>query len=125
MLSGQINLLAFCKAEYLTVNGKPCVVIPVQDNPSLSVGKKGIYASISVVETKNNKYGYTHFVGTNISNAEERSKLSQEEMRSVCPILGNVKPIGKEARAPQASEHTYSAPATLTPFNPNDEEFPL
>lgn len=125
MLTGSINLLAFCKAEYLTVNGKPCVVIPVQENPTIFVGTKGIYAGINVVETKNNKFGFTHFVGSNITNSEERNKLSNDERKTLCPILGNLKEIRRDAQAPQATEPTYKAPATLTPSNAEADDFPL
>ena len=48
-VNGGLNLSLLVNAATVTLKGKNCLVIPIDDNPALFVGKKGVYLDISVV----------------------------------------------------------------------------
>ena len=68
----KINLKKFRNAALLTIPGrtakKRCICIPVDDNPEIFVGEKGVYLDLTAIEMKEpGQYGDTHFLKGNSS----------------------------------------------------------
>ena len=89
--SGGLNLSLLQNTETVNLKGRECLVIPIADNPTLFIGKKGVYLDISVVETPDSQYGHSHYVRANVGPAK-RQNYSREELKALTPILGNLKP---------------------------------
>lgn len=70
---------------------KTCIIIPIEDNPSLFLGEKGAYLNMTANEQENQQYGYTHYVRGDIPR-DLYDRMSEEQRRSY-PILGNMRPI--------------------------------
>lgn len=93
--NGGLNLSLLQNTATVSLKGKQCLVIPIEDNPTLFIGKKGVYLDLSVVETPDSQYGHSHYVRANVG-ASKRQNYSREELKALTPILGNLKPF--EAR---------------------------
>ena len=106
-LSGQIDLLALVGAQYLSVDGKNSIVIPVDSNPSIFVtttknGTNKAYLDIVIRESPNNQFGNTHFVKANVGKSNrEKLGISREELQKYTPIIGNLKTFESSAKAQQ------------------------
>ena len=70
---------------------KRCIIIPVDDNPSMFIGEKGCYLNMTAFETNNNQYGDTHLIKPNLPK-EVREQMTEAE-RNAVPILGNMSPF--------------------------------
>lgn len=70
---------------------KTCIIIPIEDNPSLFLGEKGVYLNMTANEQENPQYGDTHYVRGDIPR-DLYDRMSDEQRRSY-PILGNMRPI--------------------------------
>lgn len=89
---GSIDLQKLPGAKFVRLgDGSRNLVIPVDNNPTIVVGAKGIYLNIFIGESKNNQYGNTNYVVPSVSTKEEREALSEERRRELCPIIGNLK----------------------------------
>lgn len=106
-LSGQIDLLALVGAQNTTVDGRNCIVIPVENNPSIFVtstksGAARAYLDIVIRESPNNQFGNTHFVKANVGKSNrEKLGISREELQKYTPIIGNLKTFESSAKAQQ------------------------
>ena len=109
-LSGQIDLLALVGAQNTTVDGRNCIVIPVENNPSIFVtstksGAARAYLDIVIRESPNNQFGNTHFVKANVSKSNrERLGISRDGLSKYTPIIGNLKPFDFQGQAPAAAQ---------------------
>jgi len=96
-LSGQIDLLALVGAQYQTINGQDCIVIPKGSNPSIFVtttknGATKAYLDVVIRESPNNQFGNTHFVKASVGKTNrEKLGLTKEELQKYTPIIGNLK----------------------------------
>lgn len=101
----KLNLKKLRNVGVMNINGKSsskkCIVIPVDDNPCIFVGDKGIYLSATATETSNSPYGDSHMIRCFFSK-EKYNAMTEEERRGF-GILGNMKPSGG---------HSSSAPST-------------
>ena len=70
---------------------KRCIIIPVDDNPSMYLGEKGCYLSMSAFDTPGSQYGNTHMVKPDIPK-EIREQMTEEQKRGI-PVLGNMRPM--------------------------------
>jgi len=70
---------------------KRCLIVPVDDNPSIFLGEKGCYMNFVGVEVLNSQYGDSHLIKGDIPR-EVYDKMSEDE-RKAQPIFGNVRPI--------------------------------
>lgn len=102
MLGIRIGMLKLRGACVKTIKGKTamkrCLIVPIDDNPCFFLGEKDCYLSLVAIESTNSKYGDTHFVIGDMPK-ELRESMTQED-RNALPILGNIKPIERQA-APQ------------------------
>lgn len=70
---------------------KRCLIIPVDDDPSIYIGEKGCYLNMTAIELENPQYKDTHMIKGDIPK-EARDSMT-EEQRNALPILGNLRPI--------------------------------
>ena len=73
---------------------KRCIIIPVDDNPSMFVGEKGVYLNIAAFANENPQYGDTHMLKPNLPK-EVREQMTDDQRRAQ-PILGNMRPLRQE-----------------------------
>ena len=117
-LSGQIDLLALVGAQYKSVDGQDCIVIPRDSNPSIFItttknGAKRAYLDIVIRESPVNQFGNTHFVKASVGKTNrERLGLSREELQKYAPIIGNLKtfevsPKGQQPVGDDLPEDTF------------------
>lgn len=78
---------------------KNCIIIPVDDNPSMVIGEKGIYLNATAYELEHPKYDDTHMVKPSLPK-EVRERMTEEERRAI-PILGNMRPIKPREMQPE------------------------
>lgn len=95
---------------------KRCIIIPVDDNPSMYVGDKGVYLHISAFANENSQYGDTHMLKPNLPK-EVREQMTDEQRRSQ-PILGNMRPLRQELQTQGApmQEENLDQPQEDLPF---------
>lgn len=96
---------------------KKCICIPVDDNPAIYVGEKGVYLNLTAVETENQQYNDTHYVKGNIPR-EIYDKMSDDVKKSF-PILGNMRPIVAKQQEASGTVDMNDAAAQ------NDDDLPF
>ena len=113
--SMRVNLAQLAGAFVKDLTGrtttKKCIIIPVQDNPCMFVGEKGVYLNITAFANDNPQYGDTHMLKPNIPK-EVREQMTDEQRRQQ-PILGNMRPLRNEM------------PSQGTPMNVEELDKPL
>jgi len=91
----RIDGLKFAGAFMRNLTGKTqtkrCLIIPIDENPSIYLGEKGCFLNFTAVEVKNPQYGDTHLIKADIPK-EVYENMTDEE-RNAQPIFGNVRPI--------------------------------
>lgn len=102
-----VNLQKLKNVGLVTVNGKTgkkrCVCIPVDDNPEIYVGAKGIYLGLVAIERKEmNEHNETHIIKGNLPK-EVRDAMSEEERKGL-PIIGSVRAMGQAAPQVQTED---------------------
>ena len=99
MLSIRLGMLKLSGACVKTIKGKTalkrCLIVPIDDNPCFFLGEKDCYLNLVAIESTNSQYGDTHFVVGDMPR-EVRESMTQEQ-RNALPILGNIKPIERQA----------------------------
>ena len=96
---GQIDLLALIGADIKTVDGEEAVVIPLKKNPAIykmtcKSGVRKAMLDIVIRQTSQPKYGNTHFIKANVGKSNRTALgLDSDQLPSLCPILGNLKPL--------------------------------
>lgn len=113
--SMRVNLAQLAGAFVKDLTGrtatKKCIIIPVQDNPCMFVGEKGVYLNITAFANDNPQYGDTHMLKPNIPK-DVREQMTDEQRRQQ-PILGNMRPLRNEL------------PSQGTPMNVDELDKPL
>lgn len=92
----RLNLLKLRSAFVTNIKGKtatkPCVVIPIDENPGIYVGDKGCYLNLNAYENNNaSQYGDSHGIRQDIPK-DLRECMTEEERRAY-PFVGNMRPI--------------------------------
>ena len=95
-ITGSINLMKFVGARKVVASGEKGIFIPIDQNPSITPGAKGAYASIRIVEKEStfNDRHYSHFCALSLPK-EKKEQLrsegySDEQLNGLTPILGNL-----------------------------------
>lgn len=113
--SMRVNLAQLAGAFVKDLTGrtttKKCIIIPVQDNPCMFVGEKGVYLNITAFANDNPQYGDTHMLKPNLPK-DVREQMTDEQRRQQ-PILGNMRPLRNEM------------PSQGTPMNVEELDKPL
>ncbi|MBR6129798.1 MAG: hypothetical protein IKQ07_09225 [Bacteroidaceae bacterium] len=69
---------------------KRCIIIPVDDNPSMYIGEKGTYLNAIAYELEQPKYDDTHMLKPDLPK-EVREQMTAEQRQQV-PAIGNMRP---------------------------------
>ena len=97
----RIDLLKLQGAFLRNLKGKAetkrCLIIPVDDDPSLFLGEKGCYLNMTAIELENPQYKDTHMIKGDLPK-EVREAMTDEQQRAT-PILGNLRPIQPKPQA--------------------------
>lgn len=98
-----LKLQGACMKNLTGRSGQPkrCIIIPVDDNPSMFLGEKGCYLGLSAFETQGSQYGNSHMVKPDIPK-ELRDKMTEEEKKAI-PVLGNMRPMQGSSMQVQGS----------------------
>ena len=97
----KIDLNKMKDVVFAKVNGRRCVIIPVDGNTEIFVGEKGIYLSMSAIELRNpSQFGDTHIIKPLLG--KKAYEAMSEEQRKNIPILGNM--AERRASQMEASE---------------------
>ncbi len=95
----KIDLKKLSGAMLGKVNGENCVIIPVEKNGIFCSDKGAAYIDLAAIELKQEgKFGDTHLVKRTLGR-DERERMTEAE-RNAQPILGGLKPFGKEVSKP-------------------------
>lgn len=101
----KIDLMKIKGAFVTNIQGrtakKRCIVIPIDEDPSIYLGEKGCYLNMVAVELTSPKYEDTHMVKGDLPK-EERERLTEEE-RLALPILGNLRPMKRQQQTMQVN----------------------
>lgn len=73
---------------------KRCIIIPVDDNPSIYLGDKGCYLNMSAWRQESSQYGDTHGVRPSLPK-ELLEKLSDDDKKMLTSYIGNMRPFGR------------------------------
>ena len=95
---------------------KRCIIIPVDDNPSMFVGEKGVYLNIAAFANENPQYGDTHMLKPNLPK-EVREQMTDDQRRAQ-PILGNMRPLRQELQ-------TQGQPIAAESLDQQQEDLPF
>ena len=122
----RINLANLEKVGVTTLNGAngpvQCVVIPVKEN-NIFIGDKGIYLDLVIIETKDSKYGDTHFVKRQLSKDERaQEKLSGQRIGK---ILGNLKEIAPTSGTYNGETYSQGGNAPTQQITPAPQNTPV
>lgn len=97
----RIDLLKLQGAFLRNLKGKAetkrCLIIPVDDDPSLFLGEKGCYLNMTAIELENPQYKDTHMIKGDLPK-EVREAMTDEQQRAT-QILGNLRPIQPKPQA--------------------------
>ncbi len=91
---------------------KRIVCIPVDDNPNIYVGEKGIYLNLTANQNRDgqtSQYGDTHYVKADVPK-EVYERLTDEQKQQLA-ILGNMHPIVPRQQQAQGTTNS-DAPET-------------
>ena len=111
---------AFLRQLQGNTQTKKCIIIPVEDCPSIYLGEKGCYLNLVGLETREAKYGDTHLVKGDIPK-DIRERMSQEQLRAN-PIIGNMKPMERSQQQMQVAE-TLAKEAFVADSEGDDQPF--
>jgi hypothetical protein len=105
----KLDLTKMCGVQVVDVQGKKCVVIPVDDNGIFLSQRGAAYLDLNVREAREVKYGQTHFVKVSV-NKKTFAAMSNEAKDALKNVVGNMSPDEYNAD----NNNTSSAP-TPTP----------
>jgi hypothetical protein len=86
---------------------KRIVCIPVDDNPNIYVGEKGIYLNLTANQNRDgqpSQYGDTHYVKADVPK-EVYEKMTDEQKQQLA-ILGNMRPITPRQQQAQGTTNS-------------------
>lgn len=116
MISLKINLRQFKHALIKTPSGKPCIVLPIEEN-NFFVGKdeKAIYVDIVGFDytPKQPEDKSTHLLKQSFSKAIREAMT--EEQRKALPIIGNAQCSPTERSEPEPQPAATDISATAIP----------
>lgn len=89
-----LNLMALRGVSVISHEGVQYIAIPVQDNPTLYIGRDEISLDINVYrkDPQHCRYGETHYVRPSLGS-RARSGIPRERWNEYTSIMGNVTPF--------------------------------
>lgn len=116
----KLDFSKLCGVQVVDVQGRKCVVMPVDDNGIFISQKGGIYLDLLAKENAEPKYGQTHFIKRSVSK-KAFMELSQESKDNCKNIVGNLSPFEFENNygtasnpvTPQPQQNVASEPKSI------------
>ena len=97
----RLDLMKFKDAKLVNAGGRRGVFIPVDENPAIYVGRKGVSLGLSAIELSQvSQFGDTHLVKGHIEK-KKFDAMTEAERRSFA-ILGNMRPYKAPEMAAQS-----------------------
>jgi hypothetical protein len=106
----QVDLAKLSGAQVTDINGKRCVVVPVEENEIFISSRGAAYLSFSANACSASKYGESHIVKRRLSK-DSFARMSKEE-RNAMPILGSMKEFSfsqTQAQAPSQQQNSATS----------------
>lgn len=107
----KLDLAKLCGAQVVEVQGRKCIVLPIDDNGIFISQRGAAYLDLNVRESREVKYGQTHFVKVAVSK-KAFAALSNEAKDALKNVVGNMSPDEYPA---ENSNTAYSTPTQATP----------
>lgn len=108
----KLDLNKLCGVQVIDVQGKKCVVLPVDDNGIFLSQRGAAYLDLNIRECREVKYGQTHFAKVSV-NKKTFASMSNEAKDALKNVVGNMSP---DEYNPDNATTTSSAPMpTPTP----------
>lgn len=102
-----IDLLKLPNTVLTNIKGKQttkkCIVIPVEDVPSIYVGEKGVYLHLVALELANPQYKDSHCIKADVDRKVIEG-MSEEERKRLTPILGGMHTFGAPTAEVEADD---------------------
>lgn len=87
----KLDLAKLCGAQIVEVQGRKCVVLPVDDNGIFLSQRGAAYLDLNIRESREVKYGQTHFAKVSV-NKKTFASLSNEAKEALKNVVGNMSP---------------------------------
>ena len=87
----KLDLAKLCNVQVIDVQGKKCVVLPVEDNGIFLSQRGAAYLDLNIRESREVKYGQTHYAKVSVSKKAFAS-LSQDVQNALKNVVGNMSP---------------------------------
>lgn len=114
----KLDLAKLCNVQVIDVQGKKCVVLPVDDNGIFLSQRGAAYLDLILRECREVKYGQTHFAKVSVSKKTFAS-LSQDAQNALKNVVGNMSPDEYNANN-NAPQPMPSAPSTTQSVSADD-----
>lgn len=87
----KLDLAKLCGSQIVEVQGRKCVVLPVDDNGIFLSQRGAAYLDLNIRESREVKYGQTHFAKVSV-NKKTFATLSNEAKEALKNVVGNMAP---------------------------------
>lgn len=106
-----LNLKALRNVSIISHEGKQYIAIPVQDNPTIFIGKEDITLDLQVFRKDPGRsfYGETHFLRPSLSS-RARNCIPREQWNDYTGIMGNLTPYEVIMQRSQQRRQQAQAP---------------
>ena len=108
----KLDLTKLCGAQIVEVQGRKCVVLPVDDNGIFLSQRGAAYLDLNIRECREVKYGQTHFAKVSV-NKKTFASMSNEAKDALKNVVGNMSP--DEYNPDNATTTSSSTMTTTTP----------
>lgn len=112
---GYINLLAIPGAEIKNIDSVDCIVLPLNQNPTIEVSRRkdGNYSARlnMYINDANGKFGNAHYIKMAATKRIlERLSTNYQDIKKYCPIIGNTRSLADEKKVnsePRLNSNNY------------------
>lgn len=109
----KLNKVGVTELVGKTGEKKKCLVIPIEDNPSIYIGKKGTYLNLSAIETPTSSFGQSHILKPSIPT--EIFRAMTDEAKKSIPIVGSLTPISAKTQQEGVAQDEYQPAPSAAP----------
>ena len=115
----KLDLNKLCGVQVIDVQGKKCVVLPVDDNGIFLSQRGAAYLDLNIRESREVKYGQTHYAKVSV-NKKTFASLSNEAKDALKNVVGNMAPDEYNADSNNANTATATATTVVEPSTPKE-----
>lgn len=115
----KLDLTKLCGTQIVEVQGRKCVVLPVDDNGIFLSQRGSAYLDLNIRESREVKYGQTHYAKVSV-NKKTFATLSNEAKDALKNVVGNMAPDEYNADGNNANTATATATTVVEPSTPKE-----